>query len=107
MYERGDDSALTSPRETSVEGTNGRDDVDWVGVVLRGLRNNFGNRQLSEEFPKVCSEGVVSPARTLGQHAAMLSVYTLSNDRSHAPSSRDAIIVLSFDLQNSYSPQRL
>jgi hypothetical protein len=47
-----------SPRESTVEETNGRDDVDWVGVVLRDLENNFGNRlQLFEEFPWFCSEG--------------------------------------------------
>ena len=34
-------------------------------VVLRGLRNNFGNRQLFKEFRRVCSEGAVSPARRL------------------------------------------
>ena len=50
MYERGDDSALTSPRETSVEGTNGRDDVDWVGVVLRGLRNNLATGSFRKNF---------------------------------------------------------
>ena len=43
-------------------------------VVLRGLRNNFGNRELFKEFRRVCSGGAVSPARTLSQHAAMLSV---------------------------------
>ena len=68
-YKRVDDSVLTSPRESTVEETNSRYDVDWLGVVRRGLRNNFGNRQLFEEFRRVCSEGAVSPVRTLGQHA--------------------------------------
>ena len=41
-----------SPRESTVEETNGRDDVDWVGVVLGDLENNFGNRlQLFEGYP--------------------------------------------------------
>ena len=48
-YERGDNSALTSPRESTVEEANGRDDIDW----LRGLRNNFGNKQLFEELRRV------------------------------------------------------
>ena len=47
-----------SPRESTVEETNGRDNVDWVGVVLGDLENNFGNRlQLFEEYPWLCSEG--------------------------------------------------
>jgi len=51
-----------SPRESNVEETNGRDDVDWVGVVLRDLEDNISNRlevQLFEEFPWLldCSEG--------------------------------------------------
>ena len=29
-----------SPRESNIEDTNGRDDVDWVGFVLRDLENN-------------------------------------------------------------------
>ena len=37
-----------SPQESTVEEKDGRDDVDWVGVVLRDLENNFGNRQLFE-----------------------------------------------------------
>ena len=38
-----------SPRELStVEETDGRDDVDRVGVVLRDLENDFGKRQLFE-----------------------------------------------------------
>ena len=48
-----------SPRESTVEGTNGRDGADWVGVVLRDLENNFGHRLLLfEEYPWFCSEGV-------------------------------------------------
>jgi hypothetical protein len=46
------------PRESTVEETNGRDDVDWVGVVLLDLDNNFGNRLLLfEGYPWLCSEG--------------------------------------------------
>jgi hypothetical protein len=44
-----------SPCESTVEETNGRDDVDWVGVVLRDFRNNFGNFRLQPWF---CSEEV-------------------------------------------------
>ena len=48
------------PRESTVEETNERDDVDWVGVVLGDLKNNFGNfrLQLFGEYPWFCSEGV-------------------------------------------------
>jgi len=49
-----------SPRESNVEETNGRDDVDWVRVVLRDLEDNFGNKlevQLFEEFPWLSSKG--------------------------------------------------
>ena len=35
-----------SPRESTVEETDGRDNVDRVGVVLRDLENDFGKRQL-------------------------------------------------------------
>jgi hypothetical protein len=34
------------PRESAVEGTNGRDDIDWVGVVLGSFEKKFGNRLL-------------------------------------------------------------
>ena len=48
-----------SPGESAVGETNGRDDVDRVGVVLGDLENNFGHRLLlSEEHPWFCSEGV-------------------------------------------------
>ena len=47
-----------SPREPTVPETNGIDDVDWVGVVLGDLENNFGNRlQLFEGYPWLCPEG--------------------------------------------------
>ena len=47
-----------SPREPTVPKTNGIDDVDWVGVVLGDLENNFRHGfQLFEEFPWLCSEG--------------------------------------------------
>ena len=47
-----------SPQESTVEVTNRREDVDWVGVVLGDLENNFGHRlQLFEEYPWLCSEG--------------------------------------------------
>ena len=48
-----------SPREYKVEETDGRDDDDWVSVVLWNLENNFGNRQLFEGSPWLCSEGTV------------------------------------------------
>ena len=32
-----------SPQESTVEVTNGRDDVDWVGVVLGDLENDFSH----------------------------------------------------------------
>ena len=63
-----------SSRESTVEETNGRDDVDWVGVVLQRLENNFLLREL---FPSAYV------------HAAMLFVYILLlNHRSHAAGSR-------------------
>jgi len=35
------------------------DDVDWVRVVFRDLRNNFRHRlQLLERHPWLCAEGV-------------------------------------------------
>ena len=41
-----------SLRESTVEEAKGRDDVDWVGVVLGELENNFGHRlQLFGEYP--------------------------------------------------------
>ena len=47
-----------SPRESTVEETNGRDDVDWVGVVLGDLEDDLGNRlQLFEGYPWLCPEG--------------------------------------------------
>ena len=47
-----------SPRESTDEETNRRDDVDQVGVVLGDLENNLGHRlQLFEECPWLCSEG--------------------------------------------------
>ena len=49
-----------SPREYTVEETDGRDDDDWVSVVLWNLENNFGNRQLFEGSPWLCFEGAVS-----------------------------------------------
>ena len=48
-----------SPRESTIEETNARDDIDWVGVVLRNLENNFGQRlQLFEESAWLCSARV-------------------------------------------------
>ena len=53
-----------SPRESTVEESNGRNDVDGVGVVLGDLEDNFGNRlQLFEEFPWLCSEGASEMGR--------------------------------------------
>ena len=49
-----------SPREYTVEETDGRDDDDWVSVVLWNSENNFGNRQLFEGSPWLCFEGAVS-----------------------------------------------
>ena len=47
-----------SPRESTVPQTNGIDNVDWVGVVLGDLENNFRHGfQLFEEFSWLCSEG--------------------------------------------------
>ena len=48
-----------SPREYTVEEKDGRDNDDWVGVVLRDLENHFGERQLFKESPWLCSEGTV------------------------------------------------
>ena len=39
-----------SPWESTVEVTNGTDDVDWVDVVLGDLESNF-HGQLFEECP--------------------------------------------------------
>ena len=36
-----------SPRESTVEETNGRDDVDWVGFVLWDLENNGRPKMLN------------------------------------------------------------
>ena len=59
MDELGCSSQAVSPRESTVEDTNGRDDPDWVDVVLQDLENNFGHRLLLfEEYPWFCSEGV-------------------------------------------------
>ena len=44
-----------SSRESTVEETNGRDDVDWLGVVLGDLENNLGHRL--RLFEGLCSEG--------------------------------------------------
>jgi hypothetical protein len=53
---------VVSPRESSVEETNGRGDVDWV---LRDLENNFGNKlRFFEEFPWLCSEGAGEMSRS-------------------------------------------
>ena len=47
-----------SPRESTIEEANGRHDVDWVGVVLGYLEDDFGNRlQLFEGYPLLCPEG--------------------------------------------------
>jgi hypothetical protein len=43
-----------SLRESTVEESNARDDVDWVGVVLGDLENNFRHGLQ----PWLCSEGV-------------------------------------------------
>ena len=46
-----------SLRKYTVEETNGRDDVDWVGVVLGDLEDDLGNRlQLFEGYPWLCPE---------------------------------------------------
>ena len=37
----------TSPRESTVEETDGRDDVDLLGVVLRDLENNGRPKMLN------------------------------------------------------------
>ena len=53
-----------SLRESTVEEAKGRDDVDWVGVVLGELENNFGHRlQLFGEYPWLCSEGASEMGR--------------------------------------------
>ena len=70
-----------SPGETTVEEKEGRDDDDWVGVVLWNLENNFGNRQLFAGSPWLWSCFL---RRTCGQHADGIH-------RSHAQSSCDAI----------------
>jgi hypothetical protein len=46
------------PRESTVEEDNERDDVDWLGVVLGDLENNFGNFRLElfGEYPWSCSD---------------------------------------------------
>ena len=36
-----------SPRESTVEETDGGDDVDWLGVVLRDLENNGRPKMLN------------------------------------------------------------
>ena len=48
-----------SQRESTVEVTNGRDEVDWEGVVLGDLRNDFSHvlKLVREECPWLCSEG--------------------------------------------------
>ena len=49
-----------SPRESTVEEANGRDDVNRAGVVLGDLEDNFGHKLLLfEEYPWFCSRGVV------------------------------------------------
>ena len=49
-----------SPQESTVEVTNGRDDVDWAGVVLGDLENDFSHvPKLFEECPWLCSEGAM------------------------------------------------
>ena len=40
-----------SPRESTIEQTNGRGDVECVGVVLRSLENNILVSVLNELFP--------------------------------------------------------
>ena len=53
-----------SLRESTVEEAKGRDDVDWVGVVLGELENNLGHRlQLFGEYPWLCSEGASEMGR--------------------------------------------
>ena len=45
-----------SSRESTVEETDGRDDIDWVDVVLGDLENNLDHRlRLFEEYPWLCS----------------------------------------------------
>ena len=58
-------SPKVSPRESTVEETNERDDVDWLGVVLRDLENNFGifRLELFGEYPWFCSEGASEMGR--------------------------------------------
>ena len=51
-----------SLRESAVEEAKGRDDVDWVGVVLGESENNFGHR-LFEEYLWLCSEGASEMGR--------------------------------------------
>ena len=52
-----------SQRESTVEVTNGRDDVVWEGVVLEDLENDFSHvLKLVEECPWLGSEG----AREMG-----------------------------------------
>ena len=67
-----------SPRESTVPETNGIDDVDWVGVVLGDLENNFRHGfQLFEEFPLLCSEGAGEMGR-LNQNFDCLAFCELS-----------------------------
>ena len=61
-----------SPLEYAVEETDGRDDVDWVGVVLRGLENNFGHRQLFNNF----LGSVLKALFLLGVRAARCCLWT-------------------------------
>ena len=70
-----------SPREYTVEETDGRDDDDWVSVVLWDLENHFGKRQLFEGSPWLSSCFLW---RTCSQHADNIH-------RSHAQSTCDAI----------------